>query len=325
MLRMTTVMLQCWAWLNSLSLQLQRKALCSAFPRAGSDSRAAADVSRLRKKTLLELDALGRTLHIRRICSDVKQRADDSNNACSATSCSRNILLMRSPGFASVFSAASRTLAEWKAKRSQLRTEFLDMIGLWPLPEKTPLNATTTGTIERGLRRRKAALPEPAGTVRNSEPLAPAAIVEKLPAVLLFVGHYNRGRNGHKTFMQDQGKWFARNGYVCLIMDTLTRGELPGDTRDAIYNGERMWWISRGYSPAAVECWNAIRGIDYLDSRPEVDADRIAATGLSGGGAVTFWIAAVDDRVKCAAAALGADRLGNPRPRSDLCACTATA
>ena len=40
---------------------------------------------------------------------------------------------------------------------------------------------------------------------------------EKLPAVLLFVGHYNRGRNGHKTFMQDHGKWFARNGYVCLI------------------------------------------------------------------------------------------------------------
>ena len=66
-----------------------------------------------------------------------------------------------------------------------------------------------------------------------------------------------------------------------------------------------MWWISRGYSPAAVECWNAIRGIDYLTTRTEVDAGRIAATGLSGGGAVTFWISAVDDRIKVAAAHSG--------------------
>ena len=110
--------------------------------------------------------------------------------------------------------------------------------------------------------------------------------------------------------MQDQGKWFARNGYVCLIMDTLTRGELPGVHQGLSAwapkpGGERMWWISRGYSPAAVECWNAIRGIDYLTTRTEVDAGRIAATGLSGGGAVTFWISAVDDRVKVAAAHSG--------------------
>jgi hypothetical protein len=93
-------------------------------------------------------------------------------------------------------------------------------------------------------------------------------------------------------------------------MDTLMRGELPG-THTGLYalapkpGGERMEWISRGYSPAGVECWNAIRGIDYLTSRPEVDAGRIAATGLSGGGAVTFWIAAVDGRVKVAAAHSG--------------------
>src|SRR4029453_406399 len=47
------------------------------------------------------------------------------------------------------FLGGAATLAEWKAKRAQLRTEFLDMIGLWPLPEKTPLNATITGSIER--------------------------------------------------------------------------------------------------------------------------------------------------------------------------------
>ena len=206
-------------------------------------------------------------------------------------------------GLGDRFLGGAATLAEWKAKRAQLRTEFLDMIGLWPLPEKTPLNATITGSIEReDFVVEKLHYQSRPGLYVTANLWRPRVVKEKLPAVLLFVGHYDRGRNGHKTFMQDQGKWFARNGYVCLIMDTLTRGELPGVhracTRAPKPGGERMWWISRGYSPAAVECWNAIRGIDYLTSRPEVDAGRIAATGLSGGGAVTFWIAAVDDRVK---------------------------
>ena len=209
------------------------------------------------------------------------------------------------------FLVGAATLAEWKAKRAQLKTEFLDMIGLWPLPDKTPLNATVTGSIEReDFVVEKLHYQSRPGLYVTANLWRPRVVKEKLPAVLLFVGHYNRGRNGHKTFMQDQGKWFARNGYVCLIMDTLTRGELPG-VHTGLYaqapkpGGERIWWISRGYSPAGVECWNAIRGIDYLTARPEVDAGRIAATGLSGGGAVTFWISAVDDRVKVAAAHSG--------------------
>ena len=209
------------------------------------------------------------------------------------------------------FLGGAASLAQWEAKREQLRTEFLDMIGLWPIPEKTPLDATTTGSIEReDFVVEKLHYQSRPGLYVTANLWRPRVVNEKLPAVLLFVGHHDRGRNGHKTFMQDQGKWFARNGYACLIMDTLTRGELPG-THQGLYarapkpGGERMWWISRGYTPAAVECWNAIRGIDYLTARPEVDAGRIAATGLSGGGAVTFWIAAVDDRVKVAAAHSG--------------------
>jgi predicted esterase len=66
------------------------------------------------------------------------------------------------------------------------------------------------------------------------------------------------------------------------------------------YREERWWWHSRGYTPAGVECWNGVRGIDYLTSRPEVDPERIAVTGISGGGAATFWIACADERVKVA-------------------------
>ncbi|MBL8290901.1 MAG: acetylxylan esterase, partial [Bryobacterales bacterium] len=209
------------------------------------------------------------------------------------------------------FLGGAASLAEWKDKRAQLRQEFLDMIGLSPLPEKTPLHVTITGSIERDdFVVDKLHYQSRPGLYVTANLWRPRVVKERLPAVLLFVGHYDRGRNGHKTFMQDQGKWFARNGYVCLIMDSLTRGELPG-VHHGLYarapqpGGERLWWISRGYHPAGVECWNAIRGIDLLTSRPEVDASRIGATGLSGGGAVTFWIAAVDDRVKVAAAHSG--------------------
>ncbi len=54
-----------------------------------------------------------------------------------------------------------------------------------------------------------------------------------------------------------------------------------------------------GYTPAGVECWNGVRAIDYLVSRPDVDADRIGVTGISGGGTAPYWIAR-HDRVEVA-------------------------
>src|SRR5262249_60721348 len=55
-----------------------------------------------------------------------------------------------------------------------------------------------------------------------------------------------------------------------------------------------------GCTRAGVECWPGVRALDYLVSRSDVDADRLAVPGISGGGAATFWIAAADERVKCA-------------------------
>jgi dienelactone hydrolase len=81
------------------------------------------------------------------------------------------------------------------------------------------------------------------------------------------------------------------------MVDTLQLGEIAG-IHHGTYREERWWWLSRGYTPAGVECWNGVRGIDYLASRPDVDAERIGVTGISGGA--TFWVAAADDRVKVA-------------------------
>ncbi len=107
------------------------------------------------------------------------------------------------------------------------------------------------------------------------------------------------GRNGNKTAYQSHGIWFARHGYLCLVLDTIELGELTC-THHGTYREGRWWWLSRGYTPAGVECWNGVRGIDYLQGRPEVDPERIGVSGISGGGAATFWIAAADERVKAA-------------------------
>jgi len=192
---------------------------------------------------------------------------------------------------------------QWEARRPELRQQYLEMLGLWPLPERTPLQPVVTGVIEReeGFRVEKLHFQSrPRLYVTGNLYLPKDAMAgAKLPAVLYVCGHSGRGRDGNKTAFQQHGMWFATHGYACLIIDTLQLGEIAA-IHHGTYRENRWWWQARGYTPAAVECWNGIRAIDYLQARPEVDPDRIAVTGISGGGAATFWIAAADERVKVA-------------------------
>jgi dienelactone hydrolase len=205
------------------------------------------------------------------------------------------------------FLDGATTLAEWQGRLPRLRAEYLDMLGLWPLPKRTPLHATVTGTLTRdAVVIEKLHFQSRPGLYVTGNLYRPKASPErergekkKLPAILYVCGHSGRGRDGNKTAFQDHGMWFARNGYVCLIVDTLQLGEVKG-VHHGTYNLGRWWWHSLAYTPAGVECWNGVRAIDYLVSRPDVDADRIGVTGISGGGASTIWIAAADDRVKVA-------------------------
>ncbi len=213
----------------------------------------------------------------------------------------------------------------WEAKREELKRQYFDMLGLWPLPERTPLKAQVTGavarenfTVEKVHFQSKPGLyvtgnlylPKSVGqasslssqskeTTNEVEKKRQAGSLPhgKLPAVLYVCGHAGKGRDGNKTAFQQHGMWFATHGFVCLIIDTLQLGEVAG-IHHGTYNRDRWWWHSHGYTSAGVECWNGIRAIDYLQSRPEVDGEKIAVTGISGGGAATFWIAAADERVK---------------------------
>ena len=196
---------------------------------------------------------------------------------------------------------------DWQSRLPRYRKEYLYMLGLDPMPPKTPLRAAVTGTlqgdgfvVEMLHYQSRPRLYVTANLYRPAD----AEDADRLPAVLYVCGHSSRGRNGNKTAYQSHGIWFARHGYVCLILDTLQLGEIAA-IHHGTYREERWWWHSRGYTPAGVECLNGIRGIDYLLSRPDVDAERIAVTGISGGGAATFWIAAADERVAAAAPVSG--------------------
>jgi len=229
------------------------------------------------------------------------------------------------------FAEDVKSRADWEAKRSQYLEEYFYMLGLSPRPEKTSLEPVITGILRvqgsgfgvqegRGKRAREGedgtrSVPTTDGgyvvemlhyqsrpglyVTGNLYRPAEAKPGEKLPAVFYVCGHSGRGRNGNKVAYQSHGMWFARHGYVCLVVDSLQLGEIAA-FHHGTYNLERWWWHSRGYTPAGVEAWNGVRGIDYLCSRADVDPERLAVTGISGGGAATFWVAAADERVKVA-------------------------
>ena len=175
---------------------------------------------------------------------------------------------------------------KWEGNRPRYVQEYYYMLGLWPVPGKTPLKATVTRTLERDdYVVEMVHYQSRPGLYVTGNLYRPAALKqgEKLPAVFYVCGHSGRGRDGNKVAYQSHGIWLARHGYVCLVVDTLQLGEIAA-THHGTYNLGRWWWHSRGYTPAGVEAWNGVRGIDYLAGRPDVDPQRIAVTGISGGG-----------------------------------------
>ena len=208
-----------------------------------------------------------------------------------------------------------RSLADWQARRGEYRRQLQEMLGLWPMPERTDLKPVITGKLEH-----------PEFTVEKlyfqaspklyvtANLYLPKKLAQPVPAILYVCGHGKVITNGvscgNKTSYQRHGAWFARNGYVCLLIDTLQYGEIQGRHRGTFSDG-RWWWNSRGYTPAGVEAWFGIRALDYLCSRPEVDKNRIGMTGRSGGGSYTWTLAALDERVKVAAPVAGMTDLRN--------------
>ena len=205
--------------------------------------------------------------------------------------------------------AAIRDLPAAATRQAEVRRRVLTLIG--GLPDyHGALNAKVTRTTRRdGFsidNVRFESLPGYYVTANLYRPDLPG----KHPAILMSMGHWESG----KAAGQLLSTHLARKGFVVLAYDPVGQGErqqvydarvgrslLGGATDQHFTNGPAA--ILMGQSVARYFIHDGMRAIDYLVSRPEVDPERIGATGCSGGGTQTTYIAALDERVKVAAVA----------------------
>ena len=200
--------------------------------------------------------------------------------------------------------AEIQTPDAWDRVKAQRLEEMRDMLGLLPWPERTPLNVRITGKLDfPGYTIEKIAFESLPKFYVTGNLYVPKRRDGRVPGVIYVCGHAGSA-SGAKTYYQRHGISLAKNGYVTFILDPIQIAEIFSPHHGV--SSEQMYdWYSRGYTPAGVETWNAMRAIDYLETRPEVDANRIGITGRSGGAAMSWFTGAVDPRVKVVAPIMG--------------------
>ena len=193
---------------------------------------------------------------------------------------------------------------DWEKIREDRYQEMVQMLSLVDVPlegERPPLNVKKVGTIQQdGFRIEKLYYEALPGLYVPADLYIPDNITAPVPGILYQCGHSRT----QKVHYQPHARRFAELGFVCLIVETIQWGEVYGEHWGCYARG---WfnWYSRGYTPGGVEAWNGIRGLDLLSELPEVDKDKLGVTGISGGGALTWYIAAIDLRIKAAATVCG--------------------
>lgn len=191
----------------------------------------------------------------------------------------------------------------WRQELPARRAQWREMLGLetWWTEQREPPRVTLTGVLERDdYRIEKLHYESWPGLPVTANLYLPKHRQGPVPGVLYVCGH----SRDQKAAYQAHARRFAELGFACLIAETIQLGEIEGFHHGCYREG--WWhWYSRGYSPAGIETLNGIRGLDLLAHRPEVDPDRLGVTGISGGGATSWWIAAADERVRAAAPVCG--------------------
>jgi hypothetical protein len=191
------------------------------------------------------------------------------------------------------------TLSDLEAYKQQVRTNLQQILGPWP--ERTPLDPVVVDTLERdGYRIEKILLQSQPGFYVPVNLYIPTSRTTPLPTLLSPLGHAPLGK-AHHTADSYQAMFItlARKGYVVCAYDPLGQGErepygVPSGNHH-VFQGYQCMPSARHL--ALYFIWDGIRCLDYLDTRPEVDRQRIACSGCSGGGTLTQYITALDDRI----------------------------
>ncbi len=189
------------------------------------------------------------------------------------------------------------------AYREELREKMPLIFG--EMPERTPLNVRVTGEVDRG-----------AYLIRNiifdSRPDFPVTAnlylpqdrEGPLPGVLCLCGHSGNAKayDGYQSFAQS----LARKGYIALIFDPIGQAERlqyhDGEGDSLVGNGVREHnFMARqqllvGEFIGTWFAWDGIRAMDVLLQQENIDPTRIGVTGNSGGGNMTAYSVALDDR-----------------------------
>ena len=191
------------------------------------------------------------------------------------------------------------TVEQWQQRKQKTRAALAKMLWhdmRWP---DAPPRATVTHRQEYpGYSIENLVLETAPEVYLTANLYLPRTGGEPFPVVLYQCGHAN------KSLFRRHGAWFAAHGIAMLVMDNIEMGEVEF-THHGVYSNAWFHWYSRGFSPLAAELLNARRAIDYLAARPDLDRNRIGATGRSGGGMATFFLAALDERIAASAPVSG--------------------
>jgi dienelactone hydrolase len=193
-----------------------------------------------------------------------------------------------------------KSLEEWKARAEHLRKQVRFAAGLLPMPERTPLNPKIFGRIEnKDYSIEKVYIETLPGFYLAGNLYRPLAKTGKFPGMLAPHGHapYGRVEHGELFSVPSRGINHARQGYVVFAYDMIGYNDTMQIPHAFGGPREQLW----SFGPLGLQTWNSIRALDFLQSLPDVDSERIVVTGESGGGTQTFLLCAVDDRPKWSA------------------------
>jgi len=199
-----------------------------------------------------------------------------------------------------------KTPQEITGYQERMQAFFVEQIG--GFPERTPLNARVVGTQQRdGYCVEKVILESQPGLYVTALLYLPEA-APPYPAVLVPCGHSTTGKA--RDLYQRAPILIAKNGMAALCYDPIEQGERfqlideEGKPYVAGVSGHQLMGVGcilLGRNVAMFRIWDGMRCIDYLQSRDDIDPERIGCTGISGGGTLTSYLMALDDRIAAAA------------------------
>ncbi|HCU38361.1 MAG TPA: hypothetical protein DGT21_23970 [Armatimonadetes bacterium] len=207
--------------------------------------------------------------------------------------------------------AALKTPEDWRACQQGIRDRLAEYWG--PFPEKTPLNVQSVGTIERNqFSIEKVIYEGRPGYYVTASFYLPKGREFPVPGIILVCGHSAEGKGYH--LYHECALGLVLKGYAVLAIDPTGQGErseyfdadtlehrVPLTVAQHHQLGRPSFLV--GNTLGGFRTWDAMRGVDYLVSRSEVDAGRIGAVGNSGGGQMAFLVTAADERVAVCVAA----------------------